>query len=103
MRRVDRRTNALQTDRPTDQPTDTASYRGALSHLKSWSQSSAYGEVEELIQLIWASNEIYGVSKFDNSFIWRQVEFSMTNIFQEFLKIFFYENLDFFFIFNDIV
>ena len=30
MRRVDRRTNALQTDRPTD----TASYRGALSHLK---------------------------------------------------------------------
>ena len=34
MRRVDRRTNALP-DRPTDQPTDTASYRGALSHLKS--------------------------------------------------------------------
>ena len=34
MRRVDRRTNALQTDRPTGQPTDTASYRGALSHLK---------------------------------------------------------------------
>ena len=36
--RVDRRTNALptdrQTDRPTDRPTDTASYRGALSHLK---------------------------------------------------------------------
>ena len=30
MRRVDRRTNALQ----TDQRTDTASYRGALSHLK---------------------------------------------------------------------
>ena len=29
MRRVDRRTNALQTDRQTD----TASYRGALSHL----------------------------------------------------------------------
>ena len=34
MRRVDRRTNALPTDRPTDRPTDTASYRGALSHLK---------------------------------------------------------------------
>ena len=34
MRRVDRRTNALPTDRPTNQPTDTASYRGALSHLK---------------------------------------------------------------------
>ena len=30
MRRVDRQMNALQTDRPTD----TASYRGALSHLK---------------------------------------------------------------------
>ena len=42
VRRVDRRTNALpdrQTDRQTDQqtnrPTDTASYRGALSHLKT--------------------------------------------------------------------
>ena len=34
MRRVDRRTNASQTDRQTDQPMDTASYRGALSHLK---------------------------------------------------------------------
>ena len=37
MRRVDRRTNALPdrpTDQPTDRPTDTASYRGALSHLK---------------------------------------------------------------------
>ena len=34
MRRVDRRTNAL-TDQPTDRPTDTASYRGALSHLKN--------------------------------------------------------------------
>ena len=33
MRRVDRRTNALP-DRPTDRLTDTASYRGALSHLK---------------------------------------------------------------------
>ena len=33
MRRVDRRTNALP-DRPTNRPTDTASYRGALSHLK---------------------------------------------------------------------
>ena len=30
MRHVDRRTNALP-----DRPTDTASYRGALSHLKS--------------------------------------------------------------------
>ena len=39
MRRVDRRTNALPTDRPTDrltnQPTDTACYTGALSHLKT--------------------------------------------------------------------
>ena len=35
MRRVDRRTNALQTDQPTNRPTDTASYRGALSHLKT--------------------------------------------------------------------
>ena len=37
MRRVDRRTNALpdrQTDQQTDRPTGTASYRGALSHLK---------------------------------------------------------------------
>ena len=37
MRRVDRRTNALpnrQTDRPTNRQTDTASYRGALAHLK---------------------------------------------------------------------
>ena len=33
---VDRRTNALQTNRPTDRPTDTASFRGALSHLKSF-------------------------------------------------------------------
>ena len=33
MRCVDRRTNALP-HRQTDQPTDTASYRGALSHLK---------------------------------------------------------------------
>ena len=32
---MDRRTNALQTNRQTDQPTDTASYRGALSHLKT--------------------------------------------------------------------
>ena len=35
---MDRRTNALptdrQTDRKTDRPTDTASYRGALAHLK---------------------------------------------------------------------
>lgn len=35
MRHVDRRTNALPTNRPTNRPTDTASYRGALSHLKS--------------------------------------------------------------------
>ena len=35
MRRVDCQTNALPTDQPTDQPTDTASYRGALSHLKT--------------------------------------------------------------------
>ena len=39
MRHMDRRTNALQTNRPTNQltnqPTDTASYRGALAHLKS--------------------------------------------------------------------
>ena len=35
MRRVDRRTNALPTDRQTDRPTDTASYRGALAHLKN--------------------------------------------------------------------
>ena len=34
VRCVDRRTNALQTDQPTNQPTETASYRGALSHLK---------------------------------------------------------------------
>ena len=34
MRRVDRQTNALP-DRQTDRPTDTASYRSALSHLKS--------------------------------------------------------------------
>ena len=33
MRHVDCQTNALP-DRPTDQPTDTASYRGALSPLK---------------------------------------------------------------------
>ena len=31
VRRVDRRMNALQTNRPTD----TASYRGALAHLNS--------------------------------------------------------------------
>ena len=43
MRRVDRRTNALQTDRPTDQPTDTASYRGALSHLKKNQQRFQFG------------------------------------------------------------
>ena len=30
VRRVDRQTNALQTNRPTDQQTDRASYRGAL-------------------------------------------------------------------------
>ena len=34
MRRVDRQTFALQTDQPTNQPTDTAGYRGALAHLK---------------------------------------------------------------------
>ena len=34
MQRVDCRTNALQTNQPTNQPMDTASYRGALSHLK---------------------------------------------------------------------
>ena len=34
VRRVDRRTNALPTDRQTDRQTDKASYRGALSHLK---------------------------------------------------------------------
>ena len=36
MRREDRRTNALQTDRQTDRPTDRASFRGALSHLKNF-------------------------------------------------------------------
>ena len=40
VRRVDRRTNALPNDQPTnqptDRPTDTASYRGALSHLKTY-------------------------------------------------------------------
>ena len=37
VQRVDRRTNALRTNRPgpTDQPMDTASYKGALSHLKN--------------------------------------------------------------------
>ena len=35
VRRVDRQTNALQTNRQTDRPTDRASYRGALSHLKT--------------------------------------------------------------------
>ena len=46
MRRVDRRTNALP-DQPTDQPTDTASYRGALSHLKidKWNNIPHYSEV----------------------------------------------------------
>ena len=42
MRRVDRQTNALParpTDQPTNQPTDTASYRGALSHLKHIAKS----------------------------------------------------------------
>ena len=34
MRLVDRRTNALLTHQLTNRPTDTASYRGALSHLK---------------------------------------------------------------------
>ena len=34
MRRADRQTNALP-DRPTNRPMDTASYRGALSHLKT--------------------------------------------------------------------
>ena len=34
VRREDRRPNALPTDRPTNQPMDTASYRGALLHLK---------------------------------------------------------------------
>ena len=34
MCRVDRRTNALQTNQRTNQQTDTASYRGALAHLK---------------------------------------------------------------------
>ena len=33
MRRVDHRMNALP-DQPTDQPTDSANYRGTLSHLK---------------------------------------------------------------------
>ena len=32
---MDRRTNALPDQRPTDRPTDTASNRGALSHLES--------------------------------------------------------------------
>jgi len=35
VRRVDRQTNALPTNLPSDRPTDTASYRGALAHLKS--------------------------------------------------------------------
>ena len=47
VRRVDRRTNALPTDQQTDGRTDTASYRGALAHLKTvcinisfrWSES----------------------------------------------------------------
>ena len=37
MRRVDRRMNVLLTNQPTNQPTDTASFRGALSHLKKQS------------------------------------------------------------------
>ena len=40
--------------------------------------------------------EIFGVSKFDNSFILRQAEFSMTNIFQDFLRFFFTKKLIFF-------
>ena len=35
MRRLDHQTNALSTNRPTDRPTDTVSYRGALVHLKT--------------------------------------------------------------------
>ena len=38
MRRVDRRTNAL-----SDGPTDTASYRGALSHLKKEAEEKEGG------------------------------------------------------------
>ena len=39
LRRVDRRTNALPTNRPTDRPTDTGRYRGALAHLKTGGQT----------------------------------------------------------------
>ena len=46
MRRVDRRTIASPTDRPADQPTDTASYRGALSHLQSEIGSILAAEVQ---------------------------------------------------------
>ena len=49
MRRVDRRTNALP-DRPTNQPTDTARYRGALSHLKTKTQSEEDREKESIYE-----------------------------------------------------
>ena len=38
-----------QTDQPTDQPTDTASYRGALSHLKTSGIEKGKGIVQKLI------------------------------------------------------
>ena len=38
--------NALPTDRPTDRPTDTASYEGALSHLKRLCDKPTDGTVD---------------------------------------------------------
>ena len=43
--------NECVTDRPTDRQTDTASYRGALSHLKMWYGSAYVGKVSSMARL----------------------------------------------------
>ena len=44
------RANALPTDQLTDRPTDTASYKGALSHLK-WEKNLVTSQAEQIVML----------------------------------------------------
>ena len=58
---MDRRTNELP-NRPTNQPTDTASYRGALSHLKTVADYDQ--NIKSIIEFDLIQNSILSIIRF---------------------------------------